>query len=344
LKTGILEDVFKKFSDNWFFMKGSDGVLEFCYPADKNALELANKLLGRDMKIWYPNNGEKKLIVAGGSNNQHHRLIDVLDETIMENPITLLFLDQHMDRVFTQAYPELFYYLTYKSSLGLNCANFMDEVEEIDGIDQIIYLGVSNILPSTHKLAIDRQYLNRAIKNLFIYVSREFADFPELTNVTSQMLDDPLILSFLYASQEGIEMYKKEHGKSRLYLPSYYPERKRLLEAIEENQAIRSHEKKLDTVDVRWKDVYEFDPTVIRNSDVWISLDFDVFDESAGIPTSQAFGTVPYEWFGRFVDKLGGYDIRGFDYWGFDKERAGYEPLGRIREIHETVKARMLAV
>jgi len=135
---------------------------------------------------------------------------------------------------------------------------------------------------------------------------------------------------------------KKDHGMSTLYQPSYYPERKKLIETLENHHAIRSFEKTLDQIDVTWKNIYEFNPSVIRNRDVWISLDFDMFDESTGIPTAEPFGTVPYEWFSGFIDKLDDYNINGFDYWGFDKEKNGYEPLPKIREIHENVKEQML--
>jgi hypothetical protein len=324
-------------------MAASNQVVEVCYPSDDNAVELGAYLFKDSMDVWGPYCGNgNSMIVAGGSNDFHHKLHEVLSYAERPEPTTLLFVDQHMDHEYPETMPAMVAD-AISPFLGFNYADFMGEVEKLPNIDQVVYLGVADHVPSTHEYAMDRHHLTRILKDLFIYIAPEkVVSKPDFSKVTPEMMVDPFVRMFIDVLKKEMEEPTIVHGRTDLYLPSVYRYRQEAMEVIKSHPSIRAYEQSLDKVRVDWKYVEDFDPSVIRNGNVWISLDFDVFDEGAGIPTKQDFGSVPYAWFDRFIDVMDGFRLDGMDYWGFEKSRMGHEPMARIREIHERVKDRML--
>ena len=323
-------------------MGADGGVLEVFYPADDNAVYLGANLLGSPMGVWSPycSNG-RRVIVAGGSNDLHHNHYHIMNESHRERPVTILLVDQHMDHEIIETWPS-FGIMVARRVLGFNEANFMGDVEKLDNVDQVIYLGVATHVPSTHPHAIDKYYLTGRIGDLFIYASAERTPLkPDFDSVTPKMLQDPFSAMLVEVLRKEVEQPTVDHRKSTLFLPPAYSQRKRALGDIGENPSIKSYERNMDTVTVQWKHFSDFDPAVIRNDDVWISLDYDVFDEAAGVQTRQDFGKAPYDWFCGLVGGLDSHDLRGFDYWGFELDRMGPKTLGRIRDTHEMVKGAM---
>jgi len=325
-------------------MAKANDISEVCFLSDDNAIHLAAELFpDRQMGVWSPYcAADNKVIVAGGSNDYHDGLYHILNEAGLQRPVTLLFLDQHMDNQFAEAWPA-FGAAMVQELLEFNHATFMAWVEKLDQVDQIIYLGESSRVPSDHEYGMERGYIANRIQDLFMYTAeRRTRTRPAFENVTPEMLDNPLFSHMYDVLKLEQENPTNDQSKTELILPSFYSQRKKVLENIASNPTIESWKQNIDNVIVEWKNVTKFDPSVIRNEDVWIGLDYDVFDASSHIPTAQAFGTVPYSWFFEFLNQLSGHNIVGFDYWGYDQEKSEGEPtLNTLREVHEAVKEKM---
>ncbi len=327
-------------------MSRQNNVIEAFHPSDEGAEYLAKNLNQREIPEWdYYMDHKGDIIVTGGSNSYHHKLHEILEFSACEDPLTLLFIDQHNDECYSDS-AEMFADMIMKTTPGkMDCSNFVRWVRNLDKVDQVIHLGVSSNILKNAPLDSNPYALSDVIGEVFMYVAARQAEHKLHTeNLTQDQLNDPiakqLIATLELARIIGMYQYDKSFVIPK---PS---DRGELLEKLENNPTIEDYRKSQDVIQemaymVTWKKLQQFDPSIIRNDNVWISLDYDVFDKTAGVVTDCEFGTVPYVWFKDFLGKLDGARIRGFDYWGYRPNDNAYDPITTIREVHETVKERM---
>lgn len=328
-------------------MSRQNNVIEAFYPSDEGAEYLAKNLNQREIPEWdYYMDHKGDIIVAGGSNAYHDKLHEILEFSATRDklPITLLFIDQHNDECYSDS-TEMFADIILEETPGkMDCSNFVKWIRNLDNVDQVIHLGISSNILKNRPSDSNPYALSDIIGEVFMYVAHTIAEHklsPEY--LIHQKPKDPITPKVINILNSAWEITKGNHDKSIIFpRPDEYQE---LEQKLKDNPTIAKYQYILDSIPhqykVTWKKPDQFDPSIIRNENVWISLDYDVFDESAGVDTDTNFGTVPYKWFEGFIKSLDGVRIRGFDYWGYRQGTDEYDPIPTIREVHETVKERM---